>query len=87
MVQPQLNDPRDAIMLDLMFNITVVVLPSVAFQFFMPDSVRPYATYTGMAHFLMVYIFFLQAQSTMSRFIITSASAQYLLMLYRGWCK
>lgn len=57
---PHLSDKRDAIMLDLLFNITVILLPSTALQFFRPASWQPYSIYLGICHLFIIYFFFIQ---------------------------
>jgi len=47
-------------MLDLLFNITVMVLPSAVFQFFLPKFLQPYAVWTGLLHIALVYVLFIQ---------------------------
>jgi len=57
---PALMDKRDSIMLDLMFNITVVAIPSLIFQFLLPASLQPYSAYFGVLHIAMTYGLFVQ---------------------------
>jgi fatty acid desaturase len=77
-VDPYLSDKRDAIMLDLMFNITCVVLPSAAFQFFMPASCRDYATWLGVLHLFIVNFFYTQ------RFILMLHYSEHRRMFIPG---
>jgi len=59
-MDPDLADKRDAMMLDLKFNITCVLFPSIAFQFWMPTALSGWATYFGLFHLFLVYFFYTQ---------------------------
>merc|ERR1712178_321437 len=50
MVDPKLADPRDAIMLDLMFNISILVLPSALLQFMLPAALSGWPKCMGILH-------------------------------------
>jgi len=59
-IDPHLADKRDSLMIDLLFNITVIVLPSAVLQFNLPAFLQPWATATGCLHLFIVYFFFIQ---------------------------
>merc|ERR1712166_141203 len=77
-VDPELSDKRDAIMLDLLFNITCVVLPSAAFQFLMPASLKAWTTWLGVLHLFTVNFFFTQ------RFILMLHYSEHRRMFRAG---
>merc|ERR1712216_872201 len=77
-LDPHLSDQRDAIMLDLLFNITCLVLPSAAWQFLRPASMAQYGIYFGLAHLFIVYFFFLQ------RFILMLHYSEHRHMFKTG---
>ena len=47
LLDPHLADPRDALMLDLLFNITLLVLPSAVLQFNLPEALEGWSTQLG----------------------------------------
>merc|ERR1711871_341237 len=59
-VKPHLADQRDALMIDLIFNLTVLIIPSAILQFSLPAFLEPYSFYVGCAHLVLVYVFFVQ---------------------------
>lgn len=59
-VDPELADQRDSIMLDLMFNITCMVLPSAVLQFYLPAALQSWGNCMGVLHLVLVYVFFTQ---------------------------
>ena len=59
-IKPHLADERDALMIDLIFNLTVLIIPSAVLQYNLPAFLEPHSFWVGCAHLVMVYVFFVQ---------------------------
>lgn len=59
-IKPHLADKRDALMIDLIWNLTVLIVPSAVLQYNLPAFLQPYPVAVGCAHLVLVYVFFIQ---------------------------
>jgi len=78
LLEPDLVDKRDSIMLDLLFNITVMVLPSAVFQFVLPATLQPYRILFGLLHVALILGVFTQ------RFILCLHYSEHKRMFKPG---